>query len=165
MSKELVISADLGRSRVAILAEGQLVEIYIEREKEFALSAASPKGKVTRVLPGMQSRIESTSAWMETPSSTSATFSKIWKITITDTEKHRLRRSDEPRRQVPPDRSASGRVAGGFGRQAYTSRFCIWMTRQATKAIWAKSATAWIMVRAREKDPMRERATGRKFPS
>jgi len=33
--------------RVAILEEGQLVEIYIEREKEFASSAASYKGRVT----------------------------------------------------------------------------------------------------------------------
>ncbi|HYL47038.1 MAG TPA: Rne/Rng family ribonuclease, partial [Candidatus Limnocylindrales bacterium] len=41
--------------RVAILEEGQLVEIYIEREKEFALVGSIYKGKVTRVLPGMQS--------------------------------------------------------------------------------------------------------------
>jgi ribonuclease G len=37
------------------LEEGQLVEIYIEREKEFALVGSIYKGKVTRVLPGMQS--------------------------------------------------------------------------------------------------------------
>jgi len=37
MSKELVISAASHERRVAILEEGQLVEIYIEREKEFAL--------------------------------------------------------------------------------------------------------------------------------
>ncbi len=36
MSKELVISAASHERRVAILEEGQLVEIYIEREKEFA---------------------------------------------------------------------------------------------------------------------------------
>src|SRR5437588_8323265 len=55
MSKELVISASSHERRVAILEEGQLVEIYIEREKEFALVGSSYKGKVTRVLPGMQS--------------------------------------------------------------------------------------------------------------
>jgi ribonuclease G len=37
------------------LEEGQLVEIYIEREKEFALVGSIYKGRVTRVLPGMQS--------------------------------------------------------------------------------------------------------------
>jgi len=55
MSKELVISASSHERRVAILEEGQLVEIYIEREKEFALVGSIYKGKVTRVLPGMQS--------------------------------------------------------------------------------------------------------------
>jgi len=33
--------------------EGQLVEIYIEREKEFALVGSIYKGRVTRVLPGI----------------------------------------------------------------------------------------------------------------
>ena len=55
MSKELDISAASHERRVAILEEGQLVEIYIEREKEFALVGSIYKGKVTRVLPGMQS--------------------------------------------------------------------------------------------------------------
>src|SRR5262245_52706655 len=55
MSKELVIAASSHERRVAILEEGQLVEIYIEREKEFALVGSIYKGKVTRVLPGMQS--------------------------------------------------------------------------------------------------------------
>jgi Rne/Rng family ribonuclease len=55
MSKELVISASSHERRVAIMEEGQLVEIYIEREKEFALVGSIYKGKVTRVLPGMQS--------------------------------------------------------------------------------------------------------------
>src|SRR5260370_26717105 len=55
MSKELVISAASHARRVAIREEGQLVEIYIEREKEFALVGSIYKGRVTRVLPGMQS--------------------------------------------------------------------------------------------------------------
>src|SRR5271155_4987656 len=55
MSKELVISAASHERRGAIMEEGQLVEIYIEREKEFALVGSIYKGKVTRVLPGMQS--------------------------------------------------------------------------------------------------------------
>src|SRR5260370_864903 len=55
MSKELVISATSHERRVAIMEEGQLVEIYIEREKEFALVGSIYKGRVTRVLPGMQS--------------------------------------------------------------------------------------------------------------
>src|ERR1700676_5291101 len=55
MSKELVISATQHETRVAIMEDGQLCEIYIEREKEFALVGSLYKGRVTRVLPGMQS--------------------------------------------------------------------------------------------------------------
>ena len=55
MSKELVISATQHETRVAVMEDGQLCEIYIEREKEFALVGSLYKGRVTRVLPGMQS--------------------------------------------------------------------------------------------------------------
>jgi Rne/Rng family ribonuclease len=55
MSKELVISATPHETRVAIVEDGQLCEIYIEREREFALVGSLYKGRVTRVLPGMQS--------------------------------------------------------------------------------------------------------------
>jgi Rne/Rng family ribonuclease len=55
MSKEMVISATPHETRVAILEDGQLCEIYVEREKEFALVGSIYKGRVTRVLPGMQS--------------------------------------------------------------------------------------------------------------
>src|SRR6266852_9902150 len=55
MSKELVISATPHETRVAIVEDGLLCEIYIEREKEFALVGSIYTGRVTRVLPGMQS--------------------------------------------------------------------------------------------------------------
>jgi len=55
MSKELVISAASHERRVAILEEGQLVEIYIEREKRVRAGRQHLQGRVTRVLPGMQS--------------------------------------------------------------------------------------------------------------
>src|SRR5271156_2125253 len=55
MSKELVISAASHERRDADLVTGPLDEIYIEREKEFALVGSIYKGRVTRVLPGMQS--------------------------------------------------------------------------------------------------------------
>src|ERR1700746_1893793 len=55
MPKELVIAASTHETRVAILEDGLLCEIYIEREKEFALVGSIYKGRVTRVLPGVQS--------------------------------------------------------------------------------------------------------------
>src|SRR4051812_23572678 len=55
MSKELIVSAGKHEIRVAILEDDQLVEIYHEREKEYSLAGSIHKGRVTRVLPGMQS--------------------------------------------------------------------------------------------------------------
>ena len=55
MSKELVISANRHETRVATLEDDQLVEIAIERASEHALAGNIYKGRVSRVLPGMQS--------------------------------------------------------------------------------------------------------------
>jgi ribonuclease G len=55
MGKELVISADRHETRVAVLEDDQLVEIYFQRANEYSLAGSIHKGRVTRVLPGMQS--------------------------------------------------------------------------------------------------------------
>ncbi len=55
MSKELVISADRHETRVALLEDDQLVEVHFQRSNEYSLAGSIHKGKVTRVLPGMQS--------------------------------------------------------------------------------------------------------------
>ena len=55
MSKELIVSAGRHETRVAILEDDQVVEIFHEREKEYSLAGSIHKGRVTRVLPGMQS--------------------------------------------------------------------------------------------------------------
>src|SRR4029077_12951429 len=55
MSKELVISANRHETKVAILEEDQLVEVFFQRANEYSLAGSIHKGRVTRVLPGMQS--------------------------------------------------------------------------------------------------------------
>jgi ribonuclease G len=55
MSKELVISANRHETRVALLEDDQLVEVYFQRSNEYSLAGSIHKGRVTRVLPGMQS--------------------------------------------------------------------------------------------------------------
>src|SRR5665213_998036 len=55
MSKELIVSAGRHETRVAILDDDQVVELFYEREKEYSLAGSIHKGRVTRVLPGMQS--------------------------------------------------------------------------------------------------------------
>jgi ribonuclease G len=55
MSKELIVSATRHETRVAVLEEDQVVEVYHQREQEYSLAGSIHKGRVTRVLPGMQS--------------------------------------------------------------------------------------------------------------
>ncbi len=55
MSKEMVISANRHETRVALLEDDQLVEVYFQRANEYSLAGSIHKGRVTRVLPGMQS--------------------------------------------------------------------------------------------------------------
>ena len=55
MSKELVISSNRHETRVAIVEDDQVVEVYHQRENEYSLAGSIHKGRVTRVLPGMQS--------------------------------------------------------------------------------------------------------------
>ena len=55
MTKEMVISANRHETKVAILEDDQLVEVYFQRANEYSLAGSIHKGRVTRVLPGMQS--------------------------------------------------------------------------------------------------------------
>ncbi|NYF88605.1 Rne/Rng family ribonuclease [Tunturiibacter empetritectus] len=55
MSKEIYISSTPHETRLAIVENDDLTEIYYERENEYTLAGSIYNGKVTRVLPGMQS--------------------------------------------------------------------------------------------------------------
>src|SRR5246127_1107993 len=55
MSKELVISANRHEIKLGILEDDQLVEVFFQRANEYSLAGSIHKGRVTRVLPGMQS--------------------------------------------------------------------------------------------------------------
>jgi ribonuclease G len=55
MSKEIYISSTPHETRLAIVENEALTEIYYERENEYTLAGSIYNGRVTRVLPGMQS--------------------------------------------------------------------------------------------------------------
>jgi ribonuclease E len=55
MSKEIYISSTPHETRLAIVESDVLTEIYYERENEYTLAGSIYNGRVTRVLPGMQS--------------------------------------------------------------------------------------------------------------
>jgi len=54
MFKELVINVTDHETRVALLEDGTIVELFIERSDDMDIAGNIYKGKVQRVLPGMQ---------------------------------------------------------------------------------------------------------------
>lgn len=54
MKREIVINASALEVRVAVLEDGALTELFLERGPHRGLAGNIYKGKVTRVLPGMQ---------------------------------------------------------------------------------------------------------------
>src|SRR3954465_12455075 len=55
MHKELIIATTSQESKLAILEDDELVEYYIERRRSQGIVGNIYKGRVTKVLPGMQS--------------------------------------------------------------------------------------------------------------
>src|ERR1039457_282116 len=55
MSKEMYISSSPHETKVAVLEDDLLVEVHFERDTDVGLVGGIYKGRVSRVLPGMQS--------------------------------------------------------------------------------------------------------------
>jgi ribonuclease G len=55
MNKEMIISSTGHETQVAILEDDQVVEVFIEREHSRGVAGNVYKGRVSKVLPGMQS--------------------------------------------------------------------------------------------------------------
>ncbi|MEI6702793.1 MAG: Rne/Rng family ribonuclease, partial [Deltaproteobacteria bacterium] len=54
MGAELVINAASHETRIALIENGTIAELYIERSREKGIVGNIYKGRVVRVLPGMQ---------------------------------------------------------------------------------------------------------------
>jgi len=55
MAREIVINTTKHESRIAVLDESQIVELSVERTRQRTIVGNIYKGRVTKVLPGMQS--------------------------------------------------------------------------------------------------------------
>src|SRR5258708_1856403 len=55
MTKEMIISSNGHETMVAILEDDLVAEIFIERERQRGVAGNVYKGRVSKVLPGMQS--------------------------------------------------------------------------------------------------------------
>ena len=54
MKKEIIINSTIEETRIAIIEDSQLVELFVERPENERMVGNIYKGKVSRVLPGMQ---------------------------------------------------------------------------------------------------------------
>lgn len=54
MQNEIVINAEVGETRVGLIEGGSFAELHIERKRDKSVVGNVVKGKVSRVLPGMQ---------------------------------------------------------------------------------------------------------------
>jgi ribonuclease G len=54
MANELIINASLPETRIALMEDGEIQELLIERASGKGIVGNIYKGRVTRVLPGMQ---------------------------------------------------------------------------------------------------------------
>ena len=54
MKKEIYISESMGESRIAIIEDSTLVEVYVEKQDHQRMVGNIYKGQVENVLPGMQ---------------------------------------------------------------------------------------------------------------
>ena len=55
MTKEMIISSNDHETRVAILEDDLVAELFVERERSRGVAGNVYKGRVSKVLPGMQS--------------------------------------------------------------------------------------------------------------
>src|SRR5712691_11868456 len=55
MTKEMIVSSNGHETMVAILEEDLVAEIFVERERQRGVVGNVYKGRVSKVLPGMQS--------------------------------------------------------------------------------------------------------------
>ena len=54
MASELVINVTAHETRISLIEKGTIAELYIERTREKGIVGNIYKGRVVRVLPGMQ---------------------------------------------------------------------------------------------------------------
>ena len=56
MNKELFVSSTPHETKVGLVEDDLLAEVYLERENEYTLAGSMYKGRVTLWLPGMRRR-------------------------------------------------------------------------------------------------------------
>ena len=117
MNKEMIISSTAHDTRVAILEDDQVVEIFIEREKSRGVVGNIYKGRVSKVLPGMQSSFVDIGLERDA-------FLYVTEVINTVEEFERLESGDDDNEIEPPSEPAAvaaGTVADEAGDETASS--------------------------------------------
>ncbi len=113
MNKEMIISVNAYEKRVAILEEGVVVEFYVERADDSkAVVGNIYKGKVRKVLPGMQSAFVDIGLERDAFLYVGDFFEETEEDLDTTESVTRLRPERAERPSEPPRRDAEGRRGG-----------------------------------------------------
>lgn len=117
MSKELVISSNRHETKVAILEDDQLTEVYFQRANEYSLASSIHKGRVTRVLPGMQSAFVNIGLERDAFLYVSDFFEEgeDYEAISVDEPRSKERQAAEPREERPGRERRGRRERGGRG--------------------------------------------------
>jgi len=113
MNKEMIISSGAHDTRVAILEDDQVVEIFIERERSRGVVGNVYKGRVSKVLPGMQSSFVDIGLERDA-------FLYVTEVVNTVAEFERLEAGDEEA-EPPPEPAALALASGPSGEEASRS--------------------------------------------
>ena len=112
MARDLIVSSNPRETRVALLEDGVVAELFLEREAQRGIVGSIYKGRVTRVLPGMQSAFVDLGLERDAFLHAADVFAEL-------PRQRALRRGEVQRGAQRADRGAAarGRGAGGAGAQ------------------------------------------------
>ena len=116
MNKEMIISSNGHETRVAILEEDHVDDIFIDRERQRGVVGNLYKGRVSKVLPGMQSAFVDLGLERDGflyVSDVADTFEELDRLDIDDDE--HTGPSNGPAPTAAPSTPGNGRQPGGAG--------------------------------------------------
>ena len=122
MNKEMIISSTSHETRVAILEDDQVVEIFIEREHSRGVVGNIYKGRISKVLPGMQSAFVDLGLDRDAFLYVSDVISPTEEALEDDEDLPGVVAHDAPR-PSPPDRRAGAAIATS-SRRPRESKIC-----------------------------------------
>ena len=106
MTRDLIVSSTPQETKVALLEDGVVSELFIEREAHRGIAGSMYKGRVTRVLPGMQSAFVDLGLERDGFLHADDVFENMTENLLDEEE----RQAGQRTRRTPPSRTSSTRA-------------------------------------------------------